>query len=513
MTLSILIWLPLAVSLVAAVTPPRLVGRVAAAGSLLPLALAIDFVARFNSGRSGLQFLTDKVWISSLGIHYKLGINGLNLSLILLTTVLFTVSLVWSAARDFERPRLYYFHFGLAESAVLGAFCAQDLILFVAFFDLMLIPFYFLIGIWSPSLPGERVRATIKLVIYTMVGSFLMLAGAIATGVLASSQHGAPIDFTFTALQHLQLSRGSQDWIFLCFAAAFLVKMPLTPFHGWLSDAYRAMPIPVVAVFSGILSKVAAYGFLRIVLPIFPYATRHYQTLMLVICLVSILWATSLAFTTRDARLVIAYSSVAQLAFITLGIFSLRPEGAQGALLQMVNHGLVTAAAFFIIAALAARCGGSEKLADMGGVAFRAPVLAALFLIIAFATLAMPGSSNFVGEFMILLGVFKAKMAISIIAFLGVVGAAVYALRLFISAMHNRVGPKVASREIVRGEAIAIVPLVGVILVLAFYPQFGLTRSQTSVHTALAPTAALAGPSSGPAKVAGVHRVYTYTSP
>ena len=483
MTLTILIWLPLAIALVVSQVPARLSGRASAVLSLAPLGVAIYFIARFKSGAPGLQFVTDKLWISTLGIHYKLGLNGLNVVLVLLTTVLFTAAIAWSAAREVERPRLYYFHFGLAETAVLGAFCAQDLILFVGFFDLMLIPFYFLVGSWGT---GERVRATIKLVIYTAAGSFLMLAAAVAAGVLAASQHNAPLNFTFTALAHMPLSRASQEWMFLCFAAAFLVKMPLVPFHGWLSEAYKSMPIPALAVFSGVLSKVAAYGFLAIVLPLFPYATRHFQTLMLLIALVSILWATSVAFTTRDARLVIAYSSVAQLGFITLGIFSLRPTGGQGALLQMVNHGVVTAAAFFVVAVVAARAGGSESMDDMGGIAFRAPLLATLFLIVTFANLAMPGSSNFIGEFMILLGVFQSKLAIAMVASLGVVGAAFYALRLFIGAMHNRVGQSVNSVEIGRPEAIAIVPLAVVILVLAFYPQFGLSRSEHSVRAALA---------------------------
>ena len=446
MTLSILIWLPLAIGLLATQLPAKIVGRVVAAGSIVTLGIAISFLARFKLGHSGLQFVTDKVWISALGIHYKLGIDGLNITLILLTTILFSAALIWASFRDWDRAKIFYFQFGLAESAVLGAFCAQDLALFIAFFDLMLIPFYFLIGIWGSG--PDRVRATTKLVIYTLVGSFFMLAGAIATGVLASDQHGTSLNFALSALQHLPLSRSSQEWIFLCFAVAFLVKMPLVPFHGWLADGYKAMPIPAVAVFSGVLSKVAAYGFLRIVLPLFPYASVHFQTLMLLVSLVSILWATSLAFTTPDARLVIAYSSVAQLSFITLGIFSLRPQGGQGALLQMVNHGLVTAPLFFVVAALAARCGGSESLRDMGGIAFRAPVLATLFLIVTFANLAMPGSANFIGEFFILLGVFKAKLAIAAIAFVGVVGASYYALRVFVGAMHNRVGPHVGSREI-----------------------------------------------------------------
>jgi NADH-quinone oxidoreductase subunit M len=490
MTLSILIWLPLAISLIAAFIPQRAVGRVVALGGLVTLGIAISFVARFKLGHSGLQFLTDSTWIGALGIHYKLGADGLNIALILMTTVLFSAALIWASLRQWDRPRNFYFQFGLAQTAVLGAFCAQDLALFVAFFDLMLIPFYFLTGMWGT---GDRVRGTLKLVIYTLIGSFFMLAAAIATGVLASQQHGTNITFVLSALAHLPLSHSSQEWIFLCFAAAFLVKMPLVPFHGWLADGYKAMPIPAVAVFSGVLSKVAAYGFLRIVLPLFPFATVHFQTLMLLVALVSILWATSIAFTTPDARLVLAYSSVAQLGFIVLGIFSLRPQGAQGALLQMVNHALITAPLFFIVAALAARAGGSERLRDMGGIAFRAPVLATLFLIVAFATLAIPGSSNFAGEFLILLGVFKAKLVISVIAFVGVVGASVYALRLFIGAMHNRVGPRVASREIEFRDLVALVPLVVAILVLAFYPQFFLRRSEP---TAKATVAAFAAPPS-----------------
>ena len=482
MTLSILIWLPLAVSLLASQLPRPLVARATVLGSLATLGVAISFLVRFKLGRSGLQFVTDKVWISALGIHYKLGLDGLNIALVTLTAVLFSAALIWASFKDWNRPRVFFFHFGLAQSAVLGAFCAQDLALFVGFFDLMLIPFYFLVGMWGS---GERVRATTKLVVYTLVGSFFMLVAAIATGVLASSRHGTSLTFVLSSLQHLPLSRASQEWIFLCFAVAFLVKMPLVPFHGWLADGYKSMPIPAVAVFSGVVAKVAAYGFLRIVLPLFPYAATHYQTLLLLIALLSILWATALAFTTPDARLVVAYSSVAQLGFITLGIFSLRPEGGQGAVLQMVNHGLVTAPMFFIVAALAARTGGSENLRDMGGAAFRAPILATLFLIVSLAMLAMPGSSNFIGEFMILLGVFKAKLAIAAIAFVGVVGAAVYALRLFIGSMHNRVGKQVATRELGLADGAAIVPIVAVIVVLAFYPQFVLRRTEPSVKASI----------------------------
>ncbi len=468
-------------------------GVLALIGSLGALGLAIGYIADYSPGTTGLTHVTDVVWISELGIHYKLGISGLNVFLVGLTTLLFAAATIAANMRSWERPRLFYFHFMLAESAVLGAFLAQDLALFVAFFDLMLIPFYFLIGGWGRE--PDRVKATIKLVIYTLVGSLLMLAAAIATGVLAAQSGGGHITFVLSQLQALPLSKGSQEWIFLFFAAAFLVKMPAFPLHGWMPDGYRAMPIEVLMVFSGVLSKVGAYGFLAIVLPLFPQAAAHFQTLMLIIALVSILYGSAVAFTQTDARLIAGYSSVAQLGFITLGIFALNPQGAQGALLQMVNHGLVVAPLLFIVAVLSRRAGGSEDVRDMGGIAFRAPVLASIFLIVSLATLAIPGSANFVGEFLILLGVFQAKLVIAIIAFSGVVMASVYALRLFIRAMHNRVGTGVDSREISIRDGAVLVPLVLVILFMALYPQLALRRSEASTKTAVASAQAALKPS------------------
>ncbi len=488
--LSILIWLPLACGLVGAIAAmrnERVPGLLALLGSLAALGLAVGYIADYHSAGAHLQHVTDVVWIAELGIHYKLAITGLNVFLVGLTALLFFAATLAANLRPWDRPSLFYFHFMLAESAVLGAFLAQDLALFVAFFDLMLIPFYFLIGTnWGPPTrqPG-RVKATIKLVIYTLVGSLLMLAAAIATGVLAAQQGGGHITFVLSSLQALPLSTGSQEWIFLFFAAAFLVKMPAFPLHGWMPDGYRAMPIEVLMVFSGVLSKVGAYGFLAIVLPLYPKAAVHFQTLMLLIALASIIYGSMQAFSQRDARLIAGYSSVAQLGFITLGIFALNQQGAQGALLQMVNHGLVVAPLLFIVGLLAQRAGGSEDVREMGGIAFRAPVLASIFLVVALATLAMPGSSNFVGEFLILLGVFKAKLAIAIIAFSGVVMASVYALRLFIRAMHNRVGKSVDSREISLLDGLVFAPLLGVIVFLALYPQFALHRSEGSVKTAV----------------------------
>jgi NADH-quinone oxidoreductase subunit M len=486
--LSILLWLPAAAVLLGALMPGRTARTAAIAGSLVTLALSIAVLADFETGHKGLQYLTDKPWISELGIHYKLGIDGLNLFFILLATLIFAATFVWAATQEWERESSFYLWLGVAETGVLGALMAQDLLLFVGFFDLMLIPFYFLAGQWGG--PG-RVAGVTKLIIYTLVGSLLMLAAAVATAVLTANNGDGQLNFDIAHLAQNTLSTGSQEWIFLCFAAAFLVKMPLFPLHGWMPDGYRSMPMPVLAVFSAVLSKVAAYGFLRIVLPVFPDASEHFQTLMLLIALASILYASAMAFTTTDSRLILGYSSVAQLGFIVLGIFSLTSQGSQGAILQSVNHGLVVAPAFFIVAFLAARSGGSEDIRDMGGLAFRAPVFVTLFLIVAFANLAMPGSSNFAGEFLILLGVFKAKLVIAIIAFTGVALASVYTLRLFIRAVHNRAGTATESREMGLADGLVLVPLVAVILFLAVYPQFVLKRTDN-------------GSTAGGAKVAAV---------
>ncbi|MEJ7783328.1 MAG: NADH-quinone oxidoreductase subunit M [Solirubrobacteraceae bacterium] len=478
--LSILLWLPAVGGLIGAIFGRRGAGWVTLAGSAAALAYAIVAVADFAPG-GGLQYVTDSQWIEQLGTRWKLGVDGLNLFLVLLTTVAFTASILWATLKsEWERPAAFFFWLGLAHSAVLGALLAQDLLVFTIFFDLMLVPFLFLTGMFGGE---DRIRSVTRLFIYTLVGSLLMLAAAIAFAVLAAGAE--PVSFVFSDLaQRAPLAEGSQNWIFLFFAAAFLIKMPAFPFHGWMPAGYLNMPLPVLAVFSGVLSKVAAYGFLKISLPFFPDASEHFQMLLLLIALASILYGSAMAFTTTNARLVLGYSSIAQLGFIVLGIFSLRPEGAQGALLQSVNHGLVVVPAFFVVALLAARA-QSEDLRDMGGGAFRAPVLAALFLIIALATLAMPGSSNFAGEFLILLGVFKAKMVIAIIAFTGVAMASVYMLRMFIRTMHNRTGVTMDSYELTVRDGLVLVPLVLAVLALSVYPQVALDKSEPAVKSAL----------------------------
>jgi NADH-quinone oxidoreductase subunit M len=250
-----------------------------------------------------------------------------------------------------------------------------------------------------------------------------------------------------------------------------------------MPDAYRQMPMPAIAVFSAVLSKVAAYGFLRVAIPLFPDAARDYQLIIMLLAVAGILYGSAMAFTQTNLRLILGYSSLAQLAFITLGIFSLTSQGAQGAILQSVNHGLVVLPFFFIVMLAAERAGGREDIAALGGVAFRGPVLATLALIVAFATLAIPGSANFAGEFFILLGAFKAKLALAVIAFTGVALASVYVLRAYIRTFHNRRGPEVVDEapDVGWRDRLVLVPLVVAILAFGLYPQAALRDGEQAL--------------------------------
>ncbi len=481
--LSVLLWTPLITGVLILLLPRVAARWVAVLGALVTLGLAIGLVADFDPDAAGLQHVIDESWIPDLGVRYFLGVDGISVFLVLLTAALWFAVTLWSALRGEpgdEREKLYYFLVGLAGTAALGAFLAQDLLLFVLFFDLMLIPFFFLIGTFG----GEnRIAATTKMIVYTLVGSLLMLVGAIATAVLASDSVGE-LSFSIPVLSQHLLSSGSQEWIFCFFAAAFLVKMPAFPIHGWMPDAYRAAPLPVLILLSAVLSKVGAYGFLRVALPLFPEATTEFQELIMLVALASILYGSVMAFTQTNVRLIAGYSSIAQLGFITIGIFSLRADGADGAVLQMVNHGLVVAGVFMVIAILYDRF-KTEDLTRMGGQAMRAPFLAALFLVIAMANLAIPGSANFIGEFYILNGVFQSKIVLAFVASIGIALAAFYSLRMYQRAMHNRLPEGAESREIGVRDGIVLAPLVAIIVALAFYPGLILERGEKSVEAAV----------------------------
>lgn len=483
--LNSILWTPLVFGLIALLVPRRFAPWAAGLGAVVTLVLAA-IVALGVDPSGGMQYVVDVTWIPGLGIDYSLGVDGISVFLVLLTAIAWVPAVAFTASRGTDRDGLFYFMLLAGQTATLGAFLAQDLLLFVLFFDLMIVPFYFLFGIWGKDRDGVTAgSATVKMIVFTLIGSLLMLVGAVAVGVIAAD--GGQLTFNMAELAEKGLPSGSQNWIFWFFAAAFLVKMPAFPLHGWMPDAYRAAPLPALAVFSAVLSKVGAYGFLRVVLPIMPDAAELFQTTMLIIALGSILYGSVMAFTKLDLRLILGFSSVAQLGFITLGIFALDPTGANGALLQMVNHGLVVVPAFLIVALIAERT-GSEDIGPMGGLAKRAPVFAVVFLIVTMATLALPGSANFIGEFYILNGALNTDVAIAIVASSGVALAAFYALRMYQRTMHNPLPDDSDSREISLRDGLIVVPIVVIIVVLAFCPQIVLSGTEDSVDATVAVT-------------------------
>jgi NADH-quinone oxidoreductase subunit M len=482
--LTILILLPLIGALIAALMPPKQIGQFAAIMTLVQIGFLIPILIDFKT-TTALQAYVDESWIPELGVHYALGLDGLNVFMVALTVVAWSVATFAASRREWANPKLFYAMLALAEAGTLGAFVAQDLILFMLFFDLLLIPFYFLIGIWGDG--EDNRKATLTFMIYTLAGSLLMLVGAVALGVLSATQNGSDLSFLFSDLAANPVSHSSQMWIFCAFMLALLVKMPIPPLHGWMPTTYKATPLPVLIVLSAVVAKLGAYGFLRIVLPLMPDAASTFQDFLLVMALIAIVYGSVMAFSQDNARLVVGYSSIAQIGFVLLGIFALDGKGAEGAILQMINHGIVVVGLFLIIGYLAERS-GSDGLSKMGGLAKNAPVFAVMFLIISLATLAMPGSANFVGELYILFGAFTTKFVYGVIASVGVALAAVYMIRFFQRAMHNRESIEGQSRELSAAELGLLLPAVLLVLALAVYPQFVVERVEPGAKTAVRAT-------------------------
>ncbi len=490
MHLSLIIFAPLVFAVAGAFLPSgRLPLALAFLGTLVSAVLGVILLADFDTGKAGLQYVTDDTWIEALGIRYSLGVDGLSVWLVGLTTILFAASAAWVLVRPVAKARQWVVLMAVAEAAVLGAFMAQDLALFVLCYDLMLVPFLFLMFGWGGP---ERRGATIKMMVFTLVGSLLMLAAAVGTAVLSAQQGDGSLTFSLASLGEVSLSSGTQKLLFAAFALAFVIKMPLLLFQGWMPDAYRQMPLPALAVFSAVLSKVAAYGFLRITLPLFPDAIDAFQLILQILAVAGIVYGSAMAFTQTNLRLILGYSSLAQLSFIVLGIFSLTAQGIQGAILQSVTHGLVVWPLFFVVMLVAERAHGSEDIRDLGGLAARGPVMATLALILAFATLAIPGSANFVGEFYILLGTFRDSVALACIASVGVALASVYMLRAYIRTVHNRVGKDVTGFEISVRDGLVLVPIVLAVLAFGLYPQGALNAGEQAVAPAQPQTAEVA---------------------
>lgn len=462
---------------------PAILGAVASL--VLAILLAVDVDTQ--TGRSGAEII--EPWIPQIGVQFHVAVDGLNAVLLVMTAFVWLLGTWWSSRDKELGTPTYFFLLGLAQTAVVGAFLAQDLLLFVLFFDLMLLPFVLIVARASDHEPGAA-SPFLQLLVYTLVGSLLMLVGTVALAIFSQEAAGAPITFDIAALAGTTLPPSTQKWLLVVFLAAFLIKMPIAPLHGWMPSVYRAMPLPALTVFAAVLSKVAAYGMLKIVLPLLPDAVVSWRLLLVVLALVSIIYGSMIAFTTQDPRLILGYSSLAQLGFILLGISSLDPAGAQGAVLQSVTHAVVVVPAVVIIALVMERSGGEGgELRDLGGIAKRAPVLAGLFLIVTLAWLAMPGTGNFVGEYLVLLGQWRVAPWATIVASIGIVLAAFYALRLMIGAMQNARGAAVEEdAPDVHGRDRAVLAVsVAAIVALALAPSVALRISETSTQSAITP--------------------------
>jgi NADH-quinone oxidoreductase subunit M len=455
---TLLIILPLAAALLIWVLPLNDVsaGALAVLAALAEVGVWIQLVARYDFARGGLQYSEQRSWFSDLHVSYHVGVYGFSVWLIGLTVVAMAAAIAYGFWAGRDRRRAYLGLMLFLTGAVVGVFTAQDLLLFYAFFEAMMIPLYVLIGVWGG--PG-RMGATLKFVLFTMTGSLLMLASIVVYGL---SQN------TFDLVQ---IGQSSSDWVFLGFVAAFAIKAPLFPLHGWLPDAYRESSPEVAAILSGIVSKAGAYGLLRIAIAKFPDPAQHYRVPILALAAVGLVYGSLLAFRAPDIRGVIAYSSLAQMGLITMGLFAVNDLGLDGSVLQMVNHGLVSTT-LFLLAGMVERRTLTGELSRLGGMARGRPALATLLLTTGVIALAVPLSSAFAGEFLILAGVFRQGWGWSVVGAVAIVLAAAYVLRLVSAILHRDVGPAVSDSalDLRPAELGVVVPLVACLLALSAWP-------------------------------------------
>jgi len=452
-----LICLPLlgALSVFLLPAPGRWVGSFALFFSLAELALWISSLTRFDFGSAEIQFEQQHSWISDLGISYHVGLFGFSIWLVGLTVVVMTAAIAYGLWVGRERANAYYALMLFLTAAIVGVFTAQDLILFYVAYEAMMIPLYVLIGVWGGA---RRLQATFKFVAYTMAGSLLMFATIVVYGV----SHG----FDLATAQ-----QSGSVWLFLGFAAAFAVKAPLFPLHGWLSDAYRESPPEVAALLSGVISKVAMFGFLRIALTQFPGPTHDLRALLLALSAVGLVYGSLLAFRAPDIRGVVAYSSLAQMSLIGLGVFAQNELSLSGSVLQMVNHGLVSAALFLLAGMIEIRT-STSTLSRLGGMSRGRPILASLIIATGVISLAVPGSNAFAGEFLILAGVFQRGWGWAIPGLVAMVLAAMYMLRLVSALLHREVGEAVPAKtpDLRLPEFCVIGALLACMLALSVWP-------------------------------------------
>ncbi|HBZ01123.1 MAG TPA: NADH-quinone oxidoreductase subunit M, partial [candidate division Zixibacteria bacterium] len=447
--------------------------------SIADFVLTIMLFTGFDGNNTGMQFRAGPMpWIRSLGVTFSLGVDGISLLLVVLTPFLTAIALAsaWNAIRD--KVKGFVITMLMLETGMLGVFCATDLFLFYLFWEAMLFPMYFLIGVWGGP---RRIYAAIKFVLFTMFGSLLMLIGVIKLYLMTFPEPGGRTTDLLTIL-NLQVPPGLQTWLFLVFALAFAIKVPLFPFHTWLPDAHVEAPTAGSIILAGVLLKMGTYGFLRFCLPLFPQATIQYMPIISVLALIGITYGALVAMVQTDVKSLVAYSSVAHLGFVMLGMFALTMQGVSGSILQMINHGISTGALFLLVGMIYERR-HTRLIADFGGLAHVMPVFTAIFIIVTLSSIGLPGTNGFVGEFLILLGTFKTNIPYAVIGTLGIVLAAVYMLwmvqRVFYGALDKDENRKL--HDIDWRERLIAIPLLIMIFWIGIYPKTFLSKIEPTV--------------------------------
>ena len=473
MTLTVLWLLPLIGGLLIAFMPPHVAKYMAVLVAVGSLGIAGYVALSFEPGFNKYQFTEALPWIPQLHVFYRLGVDGISLWLVVLNAFLALIAVLATPVSMKGASR--FIGLMLAMSAgMAGVLMATDLVLFYVFWEAMLIPAYFLLWLFGE---GDRPgRAAVKFVLYTLVGSLLMLVGVIGEYVFTGQQ-----TFDLAKLSTIAPSASIQFGLFFVFALAFAIKTPLFPFHGWLPDAYAAAPTPMLIAFAGMMGKTGAYGFLRIAIPLFPDPTWlwDWRWVVPVLAVLGIVWGALMAIAQRDMKMLVAYSSVSHMGFIVLGIFSLNVQGQQGAILQMVNHGVIIPALFLIVAWIYDRTGTRDRSA-LAGLAPRMPIMAGVFLLVTLAALGLPGLNSFVGEFMTLLGAWQLAPWLAVIGAIGLVLAPVYMLRLFQGAMYAEAPYPQRVDDLYAGQLTLLAPLVALMFALGLAPGV-LTSLMTSV--------------------------------
>jgi NADH-quinone oxidoreductase subunit M len=482
--LSTIIFLPLLgailIALVKSFLGESAIKGIALVVALLAFVISLSLYTGFKGNTHEMQFEEQRPWIEGLGISYHLGIDGISLWLILLTTFI-TPICVLAAWNSIEKGVSgFMITVLMLETAMIGVFCALDLFLFYVFWEVMLIPMYLLIGIWGGH---RRIYATVKFVLYTMAGSALMLVGILYLYFQNDNS------FDLMTLYGKVGTLPHQKLLFLAFFIAFAIKIPLFPFHTWLPDAHVEAPTVGSAILAGVLLKMGTYGLLRFCLPLFPEGAAAYTPLIATLSVIGIVYGALVAMVQSDLKKLVAYSSVSHLGFVVLGIFALNHQGVQGGLLQMINHGLSTGALFLLVGMIYERR-HTRMIADFGGLSKQMPIFATFFMIVTLSSIGLPGLNGFVGEFMILLGSFMSNAfskAYAVIAATGVIFAAVYMLWMFQRVMFGTLdNPKnQALKDLSLREIVVLVPIVVFIVWIGVYPKPFLSRMESSVNHVL----------------------------